>query len=161
MRWKAFGSADMLNDVPEALLSIEDCSKVLLHTCGLMDPPEWFSACMFDKDTREQFLAVHTTTGGGYRPSEDVGFPALRGRAEIPKINNLKPLGDSSSSMPLGNWPGLAGVEEFKRPVSSTAVVTQANGPAKPAPGCIIEVGAWVELVGLSSKTGKTGIIVK
>lgn len=162
MRWKAFAEADVLNNVPEALLSISDCCMTLYATCCKMDPPEWYSASMFDQDSRNAFLHVYSGggTGGGWKPSEDASFPTLYGRTEIPKIDDLRPASRASTGpdgMPLGGWPGVAGVDAARQ---APAAVSAAS-PPQPRPSYEPELGAWVELVGLSSKTGKTGILTK
>mmetsp|Transcript_30841 Transcript_30841/g.89704 ORF Transcript_30841/g.89704 Transcript_30841/m.89704 type:complete len:764 (+) Transcript_30841:135-2426(+) len=161
MRWKAFASADMLNATPEALLSISDASKVLQITCTKMDPPEWYAASMFDQYSREGILMLTAGggSGGGYKPSEDTaGTPPIEWRADGLERGFLlgKGLDDQPpppparlvgvrGGAPLQNWPGLAG----------------GLGGAAEAPSYELELGGRVQLLGLSSKNGTTGILIK
>ncbi|CAJ1352669.1 unnamed protein product [Effrenium voratum] len=61
MRWKAFASEDFLNDVPDALLTIAECGKVLCVACCTWSGPEWYCAQKYDQETRK--LVVAQTAG--------------------------------------------------------------------------------------------------
>lgn len=161
MRWKAFGSADVLNQVPEALLTINDAAKVLHATCTKMDPPEWYCATVMDIHSREGFLTITSGggQGGGWKPSEDYSL-ALDWRAhglekgfllgkDLEDERAQQDLPDSGvRDAPLGGWPGLLHLQG-------------ATAAPEPRPHYELEPGARVELVGLSSKNGATGILTK
>lgn len=160
MRWKAFASADVLNATPDQLLTINDAARVLNATCCKMETPEWYSACFMDQYGREAFLYPSSGggTGGGWKPSEDVQVRPREWRAEGLRQSylfsqGLRPEGPTakaaSQGTPLGGWPGLVGLDK-------DAVVPQRSRPSYE-----LEPGARVELVGLSSKNGTTGILIK
>jgi len=158
MRWKAFASADMLNSTPDALLSIADATKVLMFACTKMETPEWYAASLFDMYTREAMLTLTagSGSGGGWKPSEDAGVQPADWRADGLERGFLlreKGLDEERPrerrGAPLSGWPGLAEEE------------AAASASQLPRPRYDLELGARVQLVGLSSKNGTTGILVK
>jgi len=166
MRWKAFASQDMLNMTPELLLTIEDASKILHLTCCKMQTPENYAGNFMDIETREYMIAPNSGggTGGGWKPSEDAGVQPIEWRADGLGKGFLlgKDLDDERApkpppqpeptrgGAPLGGWPGLVGLGG-----------EPAQRQRPPRPRYPLELGARVELVGLSSKNGITGILVK
>lgn len=164
MRWKAFASQDFLNANPEALMSILDARKVLCITMTKMDPPEWYAASFFDEYSRQSMLAptAGQGSGGGWRPSEDAGMPGVHGYGPSPvdKITYPSPAKElieevarleQESSGPLGGWSLLFNDEP---PIASACDSVKAA----PLP---IRVGTRVRLVGMASKNGKTGVVLK
>lgn len=152
MRWKSFGSNDVLLQTPDALLGIDDARKILRVTCAFWSNPEWYAGSSFDKDTRNYILWVTAGngTGGGYKPSE--------AQALSPKASQLL--------SPLSGWPTLLDRREEAKPVSAprrgtrTRAADTANLPPPP-PNGELDVGARVALVGLESKDGSTGVVIK
>merc|ERR1719350_1678447 len=132
MRWKAFAENDLLNQTPEALLTIPDATKVLQMTCCRMFPPEWYCASMFDIHTREGFLS--TSAGGGsgghWVPAETAElYPELKEEGEWSAQGLSKGflIGkdlDAPKEQPLGGWPGMV----------SVAGATARPKPRKPEP---------------------------
>merc|ERR1712232_1289232 len=72
MRWKAFASADFMNQTPDNLTTIYDARKILELTTCRFDQPEWYNTQMYDPDFRAAFLAPTAGfgSGGGWKPSE-------------------------------------------------------------------------------------------
>lgn len=132
MRWKAFASEDFLNDVPDALLSIEECGKVL-HCCAVyIFPPEWFCAQKYDDNNRKAYL---TPTAGKIKLELDsvaaaetqlLDQMALQGLPDVDR----RPVPGNFTDSPLGGWPSL------------------------------VSEGAKVKLTGLRAKNGVTGIVL-
>jgi hypothetical protein len=141
MRWKAFATADFLNATPEALLSINDCQKILVAACVWLDPPEWFNCQHFDQFTREAIirLTANFGSGGGYRGNEDAAYPSIP-REYSRKGGNQASSGKEKADAPLGGWPGLLAPIEKE--------------PAAPK----LAEGARVRLVGVGAKDGKLGV---
>lgn len=163
MRWKAFGSNDFLNQTPEALLSIPDASKVLQMTCCRMQPPEWYCATLMDINSREAFLTdtAGAGSGGHWAPSEDAPvYPVIPPESEwnADGLNKGFLIGKDleDERAPLGGWPGLRDVKSAGR-----RAPFDDETPKAPRPTCALEVGARAELVGLSTKVGATGILLK
>lgn len=142
MRWKAFASQDALNKTPEALLSIQDCCKILHVTCCRVETPEWYATSFFDEWTRQYMIqktaGVHSGTSEGWKPGEDAVRWTIEHQErekEVERSNQIQRSGGKAvPSSPLGGWPALA------RP---------------------LEEGARVRLIGLRAKSGLTGILVQ
>ena len=106
MRWKAFASEDFLNDVPDSLLSIEDCGKVLHCTAVYLYPPEWICAQRYDDQTKK---AVLRPTAGQIPldistvSAAEVADTALQGLPDVDR----RPVPGNFSDSPLGGWPSL------------------------------------------------------
>lgn len=145
MRWKAFASQDFLNKTPEALMSIQDCCKVLHITCARAETPEWYAMSFFDEWTRQYMLQktanVNTGVSEGWKPGEDAPgrwIEEAKERERNPDVygrgGKQMQKGGGTPSSPLGGWPALA------RP---------------------LEEGARVRLIGLRAKNGLTGVLVQ
>jgi len=164
MRWKAFASADFLNATPDALLSIDDSAKCLFYTTCKMNPPEWYSCGFVDEGMRQALcVPCGAGTGGGYIPSEAaLAYPNPFKSWRSEGLDGLKKGflsgGLAANGAPLGGWPGLVGMQEPAAPQQQ-----QQAAPEVPQqrPSYPLEVGALVELVGLDSKNGATGVLVK
>ena len=109
MRWKAFASEDFLNDVPDALLSIEECGKVLHCTAVYLYPPEWVCSQKFDDQTRQGYLRP---TAGQIKL--DVAEAAAE-LAQLPDHTALQGLPDVDRRPVPGNFTEspLGGLAQF------------------------------------------------
>mmetsp|Transcript_44590 Transcript_44590/g.112036 ORF Transcript_44590/g.112036 Transcript_44590/m.112036 type:complete len:782 (-) Transcript_44590:201-2546(-) len=170
MRWKAFASMDMLNATPEALLSIQDASKILNVTCVKMQVPENYAATYIGDRDGILTLTAGGGSGGGWKPSEDAGVQPIVQPIVEPiewRADGLgkgfligKDLDDERAppppkdSSPLSGWVDLVG-----RDGGEEAAAQQP----RQRPTYELEIGARVELVGLKSesKNGTTGILTK
>mmetsp|Transcript_28012 Transcript_28012/g.80360 ORF Transcript_28012/g.80360 Transcript_28012/m.80360 type:complete len:781 (-) Transcript_28012:48-2390(-) len=167
MRWKAFASQDMMNATPDALLSIIDASMVLQVTCCKMDCPEWYNATLMDIHSREYFLTLTSGggSGGGFKPSESQAIRTTEWRADGLGKGFLlgKDLDDDrvpaqpNEAPPLGGWPGLATGRSRRAEASGTAAAAAVAQKRRYE----LEIGARVQLVGLTSKNGATGVLLK
>jgi len=85
MRWKAFASQDALLATPEALISIDEASRILKVTCCMMGLPDNYGAALWDEMTRMHVMHEgESGKRGGWIPSDDVAFlmrPSLRSHA--------------------------------------------------------------------------------
>jgi hypothetical protein len=163
MRWKAFASADVLNQVENGLLSAIEARNIIQMTCTRWDCPQECGGSSFDYQSREGFLypTAGFGTGGGWKPSEDVALGPVLSIPEHLRSKNRKAgaeqgaadaaeddtVEEAAVSAPLGGWPGLLQGKAFE------------EAPDVPARRRLsVEIGAIVEIVGLK-KTG-TGVVV-
>ena len=134
MRWKAFASEDFLNNVPDALLTIEECGKVLFCATIMQNPPEWWCAQKYDEQSRKAYL---TPTAGTIKLEQEVISAAeqslqlldqtlLQGLPDVDR----RPIPGNFADAPLGGWPSL------------------------------LSEGAKVRLTGLRAKNGVTGTLL-
>lgn len=173
MRWKAFASADFLNATPEALLSIDDARKVLCITCTKMDPPEWYAGSFFDEWSRQGMIAPTAGggTGGGWRPGEDAGVPSVYGYGMspglgIPTASRGKERATEirqgaaacTESGPLNGWLNLHGDDFTSAKCGESASSDTVSVDKSTQPVC---AGCRVQLNGVGSKSGKTGLVTK
>ncbi|CAK8998772.1 unnamed protein product [Durusdinium trenchii] len=110
MRWKAFASEDFLNDVPDALMNIQECGKVLYCASILQNPPEWFCAQKFAEDVRKGYL---TPTAGVIKLEQEVVSAAAEQKLPdemalqgLPDVDR-RPIPGNFADAPLGGWPSL------------------------------------------------------
>eukprot|EP00406_Dinophysis_acuminata_P030502 CAMPEP_0179377172 /NCGR_PEP_ID=MMETSP0797-20121207/88695_1 /TAXON_ID=47934 /ORGANISM="Dinophysis acuminata, Strain DAEP01" /LENGTH=706 /DNA_ID=CAMNT_0021093229 /DNA_START=81 /DNA_END=2198 /DNA_ORIENTATION=- len=151
MRWKAFASADFLNANPEALLSIQDASKVLHITTCKMDPPEWYAGSFFDEYSRQGMLTPTAGfgTGGGWTPSEAAAPVQAVARPPAP-AKEPEEAEAQESRAPLGGWPALAGA-----PGKAARAVDLLEA------GLEVVEGARVQLQGLKLQNEQLGTVLK
>lgn len=156
MRLKAFASADFMLAQPELLMSVDDARMMLVLTCCVMDPPEWYNVCFMDQYGREAFLSP---TAGTYQaPSESyqsfLPSPPIEvcRKSQAPK---RKEDGPEEKSAPLSQVGTDGG---WSAPLSGWPMLT---GEAEVVPSEMAE-GVHVMLTGLNnSKNGLTGIATK
>jgi len=134
MRWKAFASEDFLNDVPDALLSIDECGKVLHCTCVYLYPPEWVNAQKYDENTRKLVLTptagkIQLDTSESAAEVAALALPDQKALQGLPDVDR-RPVPGNFTDSPLGGWPSL------------------------------VSEGAKVKLTGLRAKNGVTGIVM-
>ena len=134
MRWKAFASEDFLNDVPDALLSIDECGKVLHCTCVYLYPPEWVNAQKYDENTRKMVLTptagkIQLDTSESAAEVAALALPDQKALQGLPDVDR-RPVPGNFTDSPLGGWPSL------------------------------VSEGAKVKLTGLRAKNGVTGIVM-
>mmetsp|Transcript_46822 Transcript_46822/g.100126 ORF Transcript_46822/g.100126 Transcript_46822/m.100126 type:complete len:754 (+) Transcript_46822:80-2341(+) len=147
MRWKAFASADFLNQTPEILMSVEDCCKVLHMITCRMDTPEWTTGCLNVPDVQP---TAGGGTGGGYKPlpgenaSVPLSLPSFGGKVIEEEVMDADPdeyVLPAGGVDPLANWPELSGRNQ----------------------GIILcfEEGARVRLLGCKAWDGATGTLLR
>mmetsp|Transcript_67677 Transcript_67677/g.220313 ORF Transcript_67677/g.220313 Transcript_67677/m.220313 type:complete len:733 (+) Transcript_67677:85-2283(+) len=170
MRWKAFASQDFMLQTPDLLMLPDDCCKVLHIVTTKMQCPEWFAANFIPMEIRNA-ISEQASKVGGFVPSEDLyTYPSIpKGpqalRREEPRLG-AQPLDGAvapggrglaasgaarDDGVPLGGWPSLA----------ERRVGGEVRGPPPRAQKLELVEGARVELVGLKSKSGVRGIVVK
>eukprot|EP00931_Biecheleriopsis_adriatica_P036781 TRINITY_DN21150_c0_g1_i1.p1 TRINITY_DN21150_c0_g1~~TRINITY_DN21150_c0_g1_i1.p1 ORF type:complete len:955 (-),score=246.14 TRINITY_DN21150_c0_g1_i1:133-2997(-) len=151
MRFKAFASADILNDTPDALLTIPDAMKVVHMAACKIDPPEWFAANHFDEFIRQQFLQpsagkikLEPQQAEAAKAAEaqwdqmvDADREALKDLAVVDR--RPLPGNFSEPGAPLGGWPSL--------------MKAGADVP-------LVE-GTKIRLTGLRAKNGTTGTLLQ
>jgi hypothetical protein len=184
MRWKAFASADFLNQNPEALLSIDDARKILCLTSCKMEPPEWYAGSFFDEYTRQGMVTptagVHSGTFGGWMPGEDAGMPHAHGYGPRPTDLVARPRSEPKTWLeaklveltkekksekhdgPLGGWAALQGrAVEAEDAEVVDIVAAKEVAVAEQGPNVLLCAGARVRLTGLAAKNGQTGLVLK
>mmetsp|Transcript_87420 Transcript_87420/g.187520 ORF Transcript_87420/g.187520 Transcript_87420/m.187520 type:complete len:793 (+) Transcript_87420:88-2466(+) len=159
MRWKAFASADVLNENPDALLTVNEARSILQMMATRLDAPEFVGGSSFDQYSRQAILNLTAGfgSGGGWKPSEDyLGLPSVPqnlrsvGKAEQPMIDAYEePAEELPSEAPLGGW-----VEMVDKAPEAQVVLSPLE------PQLQLEEGARVQLVGLSSRSGQTGVVI-
>jgi len=161
MRFKAFATADFLNATPEILLTIEDTCKVLHMTMVRYDLPEWYTGAL----NMSPDMCAPTAgggTGGGWKPGEDAGVvaspgPELKPRRQAQKQEEKEKVAAVSEptpetdNIPLGGWASFQA--KAAAPTSSTMEHQVLEVP--------LNEGAHVQLAGLKTKSGKTGVLLQ
>lgn len=152
MRWKAFGSNDMLQQMDDGkvLFTIQDSQKILWVTCVADEPIELASASLFDSYTMG--VAKQTPAAQGHGPANVPGLPWASTSPKNVKLTTN------------------AATRRQPPPESITAqgVPTTAEHPASEAARDVcaesqFAVGLKVRLVGLTSHpkmNGLTGVIM-
>jgi len=160
MRWKAFASADPVNLDPDSYITILQARSILKATCTWWGVHDYVAGAMMgNSSAREYFLQQTAGRFGIQKPSADEqvlahsSSPELKQRrvsdggeaagrdAEGTEAGQLTGLDQEASAQPapLGGWPDLLGVEDT---------------------AAFFEPGARVQLVGVSSTAGETGVLI-
>jgi len=160
MRWKSFGSADMMaNAEPEAMIQMHEECQILRFLSTRMFPPELIGGLFVGNASRGMFLmqSAGTNQNPPFMMSENVdvgqGQGIERSEAKVPDVEPkqvMRPQTSRTDAAPLGGWPGLF--------TPSPADAGQAATPLK------VCDGARVRLVGLNASSkinGRSGTVVK
>jgi len=169
MRLKAFGSQDFMLQQPDLLMTAREAKMILNAMCTGWGTPEWMATQYFAPEVREMILR-ETVSSSGFTPSEDcLAYPRIPPEAlkkqdkqfGSTRVASAYPEG-STQKGPLGGWPSMVGVEQ-KRDASGAKAAPPSEGTVlvagpvgqEPAEGDI------VQLVGLKSKSGLLGKVIK
>lgn len=174
MRLKAFGSADFMLQQPDLLMTAREAAWVLHAICTNWGAPEWMGAQYIEIQAREAMLQSSLSVPGGYLPSEaSLAYPSIPEQSKAASGRSATrdgaPFGEPRSralphrileGSPLGGWPAIAGATPA--PVAAAAARSvDASACAASAKQEEPTEGAMVRLVGLKSKSGLTGKVVK